>query len=267
MGRPNILDNLLNTLFDKDTLQSWNIYQEQSGHVTVKLRFKGEGGSQTGLNIGQAGQVSFKRKSTQQTLRDKTRAEKHQNDKQGVVTRSKSKKQSVESQDIEQPRTGDNNNLSFSSGMSQAIGHSNMLMSDTPPVCIGEDDVTQDSPGLRIQDNSILENSPTTHTSYIQNKNIQSTDDQQHDDLQCMTAPEIKDNVDECSSLSSDSESDSVPSTSHINCSSVDDLKLQICNELTECLRTQVHDMEKSLYDLHCEFDTVNCTKSESNET
>ena len=109
MGRSNILDNLLNILFDKDTLQSWNIYQERSGSVTVKLRFKGESGSQTGLNIGQAGQVSFKRKTTQQTLRDKIRAEKHQNDKQGVTTRSKSKKQSVESEEIEQPRTGDNN--------------------------------------------------------------------------------------------------------------------------------------------------------------
>ncbi len=108
--------------------------------------------------------------------------------------------------------------------MSQTIGLLNMLMSDTPPVCIGESDVTQNSPGLLIQDIIILENSPTATTSCAQNKNIQSSDDQPCDYFHCMTPTGIQYDVDECSS--SVSESDSVPSTSHIshiNCSSVDD--------------------------------------------
>ncbi len=52
-------------------------FQEQSENIVVKLRFYGTHGGQDSLNLAtgdQGGELSFKRKSAKQTLRDRERA-------------------------------------------------------------------------------------------------------------------------------------------------------------------------------------------------
>ena len=67
---------LLDTLLEKETLNSWNIYEEKSGAVVVRVRFSprhsasdvGSTDANNGINIG------YKRKSPAQLARDRERA-------------------------------------------------------------------------------------------------------------------------------------------------------------------------------------------------
>ena len=59
MGLPNTLEYLLETLSVKDSVRSWQIYEERNGSVTVKIRFNGQNGG-TDMN---SKQVCYKRKS------------------------------------------------------------------------------------------------------------------------------------------------------------------------------------------------------------
>ena len=67
---------LLDTLLEKETLNSWNIYEEKSGAVVVRVRFSprhsvsnvSSTDANNGLNIG------YKRKSPAQLARDRERA-------------------------------------------------------------------------------------------------------------------------------------------------------------------------------------------------
>ncbi len=110
IGIPKTLEVLLSTLFDKDELKSWQIFEERSGTVMVKLRFTGSHGGghaqSTMTGTGNMEPSSYKRKSDKQVKRDRQRAVNHQDNihsKEGVITRSKSAKSDC----IEQPRHED----------------------------------------------------------------------------------------------------------------------------------------------------------------
>lgn len=78
MEAPHILKNLLDTLFSSDVLKQWQIYEEHSGNICVKLRFNGR---QAGLEVNplqNARQGTFKRRSTTQSRRGQERATRHQ---------------------------------------------------------------------------------------------------------------------------------------------------------------------------------------------
>ncbi len=79
-GFPIILEKMLHTHLEQDMLKAWTIFQEESGNIVVKLRFYGTHGGQGSLNLAtgdQGGELSFKRKSAKQTLRDRERARAH----------------------------------------------------------------------------------------------------------------------------------------------------------------------------------------------
>lgn len=86
---PKILENLLETLLAKNQVNNWNIYQENNGTVTVKIRIGGHNGGLSSGALNKGNQVSYKKKSYKQCQRDKNRAEQN-NNKQGVITRSMS---------------------------------------------------------------------------------------------------------------------------------------------------------------------------------
>ena len=63
---PKTLKCLLDVLVDVNTLQSWNIFEEQNGQVVVKLRFDSGHYSPP----SNKGPVAFKRKAPSQVKRD-----------------------------------------------------------------------------------------------------------------------------------------------------------------------------------------------------
>jgi len=67
MDLPKILESSLQAILDSSTLQSWNIFQEQNGHIIVKLKFNG--------HHNQAQQTTaYRKKSQRQSDRDNQRA-------------------------------------------------------------------------------------------------------------------------------------------------------------------------------------------------
>ncbi len=149
-----MLGNLLDMFFSSANLHTWSIYEEKSGHITVKLRFEGEC-SHTGVNMGQSGQATFKRKNEKQTYRDRTRAKEHQQSKKGVTTRSMAKNRSVE-----KPRFGDSEMSPFT-GMSQFNNHASI--SPCTPVNTGDMlDTSSESHGPLTMDTNMIM-SPVLH--------------------------------------------------------------------------------------------------------
>ncbi len=105
---PKGLGMMLDTLLENDTLLSWHIYNEQSGHITVKLRFNGEHSSQAPM-VRQ--NIAFKRLNNKQLQRNKDRSEAHKSRiTNGMITRSKSR-QEVEEDGCEMQRAEDNSNI------------------------------------------------------------------------------------------------------------------------------------------------------------
>ena len=109
MEAPHMLKNLLDTLFCSDVLKMWQIYEEPSGSICVKIRFNGrqpeltENSAQNTQHLG-----TFKRRSDAQCKRDRDRAARHQ-----MITRSqtdavvKDEDEPLEMSVIEEARSGD----------------------------------------------------------------------------------------------------------------------------------------------------------------
>ena len=98
LGMPYSLQMLLEQLQEKGTMSSWQIYEEKSGNVCVKLRFECSGDQPSMDNIKT---VSYKKKSQKQMDRDLKRAQNFE--KGGVTTRSQNcKSQSLPA--VELPR-------------------------------------------------------------------------------------------------------------------------------------------------------------------
>ena len=94
METPHILKSLLDTLFSNDELKMWQIYEEHSGNICVKLRFNGR---ELGLNVNvlqSTRQGTFKRRSAAQTKRDRERASHHQ-------MKTRSQRQAADEEDTE----------------------------------------------------------------------------------------------------------------------------------------------------------------------
>ena len=68
---PNVLEQLLDTLSRERTLMSWQIFEDRSRNVVVKLRFNGDHVA-AGVSAG-----SFRRKAPSQVKRDQERLAKH----------------------------------------------------------------------------------------------------------------------------------------------------------------------------------------------
>ena len=64
---------LLDTMMRNNPLLNWNIYQEKSGSVVIKLRFGGDNNGVTDPNTN----AHFRRKSDSQLNRDHQRAQEH----------------------------------------------------------------------------------------------------------------------------------------------------------------------------------------------
>lgn len=69
------LETLLDSLFERDTLKTWQIYEDYSGHVIVKLKFCGQQGHGSVINTPSF----YKRKSASQIQRDNQRAKDYRN--------------------------------------------------------------------------------------------------------------------------------------------------------------------------------------------
>lgn len=86
-GFPFNLEIMMEQLHAKGTLLSWQIFEEKSGSVCVKLRYECHDGNQSSEHCVKP--ISYKKKSQKQIERDSKRAEKFHQD--GVKTRSKSR--------------------------------------------------------------------------------------------------------------------------------------------------------------------------------
>lgn len=69
MGLPNILEDMLSMLLDKNSLKSWSIFQEKCGIVTMKIRFECQ---QDAAN--RVEESHFMRKPANQLRRDRLRS-------------------------------------------------------------------------------------------------------------------------------------------------------------------------------------------------
>jgi hypothetical protein len=110
-----VLATLLDTLFTTEELSSWQIFDEKSGNVTVKLRFNIKHGGQTGIDTRGQGMASFKRQTDKQILRDINRVKDYKKPSNiGDTIRSKS----IYNTHTEQPRFNTSN---FSSHISEPM--------------------------------------------------------------------------------------------------------------------------------------------------
>ena len=114
-GLPNTLEFLLESILDKSSLKSWNIFDDK-GLISVKLRFSTNISPCLNTQDVHEGQVdciagnsstniAFKRKTTKQTVRDRQRLEEHRQNR--AVTRSQAamKDTNVKQNDIENFRS------------------------------------------------------------------------------------------------------------------------------------------------------------------
>lgn len=122
----------------KGELQSWQIFQEKTGSVCVKLRFECNGDKKSDVDISEP--VSYKRKSKKQMDRDAKRASKFHRD--DIITRSKSE---FSNQDkvVELPRGQSENLCSETHDL-----HISQVGSMLSPVQVEQSPVKHDSPLL-----------------------------------------------------------------------------------------------------------------------
>lgn len=81
MGLPNILEDLLNTTLESNTLRNWSIFQEKSGCIIFRLKFNGH------VEAASCDQTtSYKKKSIKQTNRDYNRLRAHKEKQQESTT-------------------------------------------------------------------------------------------------------------------------------------------------------------------------------------
>ena len=95
VGLPYALEIMVQQLQAKGTLSSWQIYEEKSGSVCVKVRFDCHDSNQSTMENTLP--VTYKRKNEKQIHRDKKRAEIYS--QKGMTTRSQTRMS-----DVEQPR-------------------------------------------------------------------------------------------------------------------------------------------------------------------
>ena len=95
LGLPYALEIMMQQLQAKGTLSSWQIYEEKSGSVCVKVRFDCHDSNQSTMENTLP--VTYKRKNEKQIHRDKKRAEIYS--QKGMTTRSQTRMS-----DVEQPR-------------------------------------------------------------------------------------------------------------------------------------------------------------------
>lgn len=112
---PKVLGNLMETLLATSSVNTWSIYEEKNGSVTVKIRFSH--GSNGITQTGASGQLTYKRKSDKQSKRDTARVNGYKQSltQTGVTTRSSHRRNNQVS-DIEQVRGGCNTDNSFNLG-------------------------------------------------------------------------------------------------------------------------------------------------------
>ena len=77
------IKRLLDSLMQNNPLLTWQMYQERTGSVMIKMRF-----GNTELKEDSNNNGYFKRKSSNQIKRDNRRAEQHQ---QQIITKSKAR--------------------------------------------------------------------------------------------------------------------------------------------------------------------------------
>ena len=74
-GLPHTLEMLMSSLCRDNNMKSWQIYQEQSGDITLKVRFECDFGDGHGASQPEhTGNASYKRKSGHRLARDRDRA-------------------------------------------------------------------------------------------------------------------------------------------------------------------------------------------------
>ena len=68
-GLPLVLENVLGAIMTSHDLGTWSIFNEKSGEITVRLKFKNQGEGRSAIP-----DASYRRKSQNQVVRDKARA-------------------------------------------------------------------------------------------------------------------------------------------------------------------------------------------------
>ncbi len=134
-GYPYSLEIILEQLNAKGTLSSWQIFEEKSGSVCVRLRYDCNGDSQSTMDRSK---ITYKRKTQKQSDRDYQRAQRYNTE--GMKTRSKTRTES----NVEMPRC-DFNNLH-----SETIDLDMSNICDTPVQVEHNTSVNHDSPVMSL---------------------------------------------------------------------------------------------------------------------
>ena len=73
-GIPMVLENIFESVFKTHNLKTWNLFYEENGDISFRLRLSNMENVHTTPGIGSQSTESYRRKSAKQTARDKDRA-------------------------------------------------------------------------------------------------------------------------------------------------------------------------------------------------
>ena len=68
-GVPLVLENIISAILESYSVRNWNLFNEKSGDITLRIRFQSEGEGQCPIQ-----DMSYRKKSTKQVERDRSRA-------------------------------------------------------------------------------------------------------------------------------------------------------------------------------------------------
>ena len=87
-GFPLVLENIISAVLESYEVGNWNIFNEKSGDITIRIRFKNQGEGQNSVQPVQ--NMSYRKKSTAQVNRDRSRAAKRQRQSSSGISNGQS---------------------------------------------------------------------------------------------------------------------------------------------------------------------------------
>ena len=150
MDKHRTLHTLVSSLFTENQLKNWTIFEEKSGSILVKLRFTNGNVDNSGATAQSP--VAYKRKSTKQVTRDRTRAARHKDALTGVSTRSMA---SAEPASPELPRSVE----TYSISETGPLEFSPVLDTSTVSMCsaVHDGSVSCDMPDIDLTNENSLD--------------------------------------------------------------------------------------------------------------
>ncbi len=102
-GLPNVLENMVMSVLKTHCLKTWNLFHEENGNLTFRLKFEQIEESPVEQHSEVSGTenhrtISFKKKNTKQILRDNARSRKRRRIRQSVSSIESYREQNTENQ-------------------------------------------------------------------------------------------------------------------------------------------------------------------------